>query len=295
MGHLLEGRRRPAVPEIPEKETLENGHALRPVKPVLGSKRSGALAYKIGCMSLWDDWGEKHMVTVCQLDRLRVVQQMTLQKNGYEALQMGLGYRSTHRQKRAALGACIKAGVGPKHHICEFRVSSDCLLPVGHQITVRHFVPGQWVFVSGWSKAKGYHGVMKRWGFAGGGSDKRGHRQVHRASGSVGQRGAGKVWKGKKKAGHMGPDPRCVNALVFRVEAARNLIFLKGTLPGHKGSIVKISDARGKTALKNNHIRLPHPTFVPVPEVEYPVTIQMPPPQRDPFLYPEQPLYQEND
>merc|ERR1712151_916372 len=97
-----------------------------------------------------------------------------------------------------------------------------------------------------------------------------------------------------KAAGHMGPDPRCANAQVFRIEAARNLIFLKGALPGFKGSVVKISDARGKTALKNKHIRLPHPTFVPDPEVEYPVTIQKPPPEQDPFLFPEQPLYQPN-
>mmetsp|Transcript_70333 Transcript_70333/g.228619 ORF Transcript_70333/g.228619 Transcript_70333/m.228619 type:complete len:359 (+) Transcript_70333:126-1202(+) len=295
LGHLLESRRRPAVPDIPETEVITKGSKIRNVKPILGSKRTAVMAYKVGCMSLWDEWGEKHMITVCQVDRLHVLRQMTIQRDGYEALQLGMGYRSAHRQKRPTLGLFIKAGVGPKHHICEFRVSSDCMLPVGHQITVRHFVAGQWCFVSGMTKAKGYQGVMKRWGFAGGGSDKRGHRQSHRAAGSMGQRGAAKVWKGKKAHGHMGPDPRCVNAQVFRIESARNLIFLKGPLPGFKGSIVKISDARGKTALKNRHIRLPHPTFVPDPEVEYPVTIQKPPPERDPFLYPEQPLYQPND
>eukprot|EP00435_Cladocopium_sp_Y103_P020657 s982_g5.t1 len=177
----------------------------------------------------------------------------------------------------------------------QFRVSSDCLLPAGFQLTARHFVPGQWVFVSGWTKGRGYHGVMKRWGFQGGGSDQHGHKKNHRSAGSLGQRGIGKVWKFKKMAGHKGPDPRCVNAKVFRIESARNLIFLKGPLPGYKGSIVKISDARGKTALKNLHIRLPYPTFVPMPNVEYPVTLQEPPPQRDPFLYPEQPLYQPDD
>lgn len=291
LGHLLESRRRPPLPEIPEKEVLTNGSGIRPCKPVLGSKRTGVLAYKIGCMSLWDEWGVRHMITVCQLDRLHVLQQMTIQRNGYEALQLGLGYRSIHRQKRSVIGMFIKAGVGPKHHMCEFRVSSDCLLPPGHQITVRHFVPGQWVFCSGWSKAKGYHGAMKRWGFAGGASDKRGGKKDHRSQGSMGQKGAHKVWKYKKAHGHMGPDPRCVNAKVFRIEAARNLIFLKGALPGYKGSVVKISDARGKTQLKNNHIRLPYPSFVPVPEVEYPVTIQEPPQERDPFLYPERPFY----
>lgn len=282
------------MPDIPQTEVFEGVPQVQPCKPVLGSKRTGVLAYKIGCMSLWDEWGQRSMVTVCQLDRAVVLQQRTLVKDGYEALQIGLGYRSVHRQNKTNIGDYIKAGVGPKHKICEFRVSSDCLLPVGHQISARHFTPGQWVFVSGWSKAKGYQGVMKRWGFQGMPAT-RGNEKAHRLPGSIGQTGAGLVWKYKKMAGHMGPDPRCVNAKVFRIEAERNLIFLKGALPGYKGSVVKIHDARGKTALKNNHIRLPYPTFVPKPGVEYPVTIQEPPQERDPFLYPEQPLYQPGD
>merc|ERR1719382_1455003 len=100
----------------------------------------------------------------------------------------------------------------------------------------------------------------------------RGTEKTHRAHGSVGQKAAGIVWKNKKMAGHMGPDPRCVNAKVFRIEAERDLLFLKGPLPGYKGHIVKISDARGITSLKNKHIKLPYPTFVPVPGIEYPVT-----------------------
>lgn len=295
LGHLLEGRRRPAVPEISEKEVFDSNDGIRPSKPVLSSQRTGVLAYKIGCMSIWDEWGEKHMVTVCQLDRLRVLEKKTSQTHGFEALRVGLGYRSVARHTKGMVGRFIKAGVGPKHHMCTFRVSADCLLPVGTKITTRHFVPGQWVFVSGWSKARGYQGPMKRFGFSGGTSDQRGNKKAHRSHGSMGQKGPGRVFKYKKAAGHMGPDPRVMNAKVFRIEAERNLIFLKGPLPGYKGSVVKISDARGKTAFKNKHIRLPYPTFVPVPGVEYPVTIQQPPPERDPFLYPEQPLYQPGD
>jgi large subunit ribosomal protein L3 len=282
------------VPKIPAVEVFDKESEVKPVRSILGSKRCGTLAYKIGCMSLWDEWGQRSMITVCQLDRLHVLQRRSLQKDGYEALQVGLGYRSIHRQKKSNLGLYIKAGVGPKHKIGEFRVSSDCMLPVGTHITARHFVPGQWVFVSGWSKAKGHQGPVKRWGFAGMPAT-RGTEKTHRAHGSVGIKGAGIVYKNKKMAGHMGPDPRCVNAQVFRIEAERNLIFLKGCLPGYKGSIVKIHDARGKTALKNMHIRLPYPTFVHVKGVEYPVTLQEPPTERDPFLYPEQPLYQPGD
>lgn len=291
LGYLLEHRRRPPVPQIPAVEVFDEEPQIDPVNSILGSKRCGALAYKIGCMSLWDEWGQRHMITVCQLDRLHVVHRRTLAKDGYEALQVGLGFKSLHRQHKTNIGQFIKAGVGPKHKICEFRVSSDCMLPVGHQITARHFVPGQWVFVSGWSKGKGFQGPVKRWGFQGMPAT-RGTEKTHRAHGSVGIKGAKMVYKNKKMAGHMGPDPRCVNAKVFRIESERNLIFLKGALPGYKGSVIKIHDARGKTALKNEHIRLPYPTFVPQTGVEYPVTIQEPPPERDPFLYPEQPLYQ---
>lgn len=293
LGHLLESRRRPPVPEIAETEIPELV-GLQPGKPVLGSKRTGLLAYKIGCMSLWDEWGERHMVTVCQADRLRVVRKKTIPKNGYEAVQLGLGYRSAHRHTKQMIGEFMKAGVGPKHKLAEFRVSSDCLLPVGHRLSVRHFVPGQWCFVAGWSKAKGYQGVMKRWGFAGLAATH-GVEKKHRAAGSTGQRGVKRVWKGKKMAGHMGPDPRVVNCKVFRTEAARNLIFLTGAVPGMKGSMVKIFDARGRTALKNNHIRLPYPTFVPKPGVTYPVTVQQPPGDLDPFHYPELPLYGRKD
>eukprot|EP00435_Cladocopium_sp_Y103_P036412 s1028_g9.t1 len=121
LGHLLEGRRRPPPPDIPEKDRLSNDFEIKPCKPVLGSKRTGVLAYKIGCMSLWDEWGVKHMVTVCQLDRLHVLKAQTLQKEGYEALRLGLGYRSIHRINKSEIANYIKAGVGPKHHVGERR------------------------------------------------------------------------------------------------------------------------------------------------------------------------------
>jgi len=167
------------------------------------------------------------------------------------------------------------------------------LLPVGHQISVRHFVPGQWVFCSGHSKAKGYQGVMKRWGFSG--LDNYANDASPRAPGSMGQRGIGKIWKYKKTEGHMGPDPRCTNCKVFRIESTRNLLFLKGQLPGHKGHVVKIHDARGVTQFKNAHIKLPYPSFVPVPAFRYPTTMQEPPPEEDPFLFEDYPLYQPDD
>lgn len=298
LGLLLEARRRPGPANIPAVQTFPDAPphspALRPIKPVLGSKRSGVIAYKVGMYSLWDEWGEAHPITVCWLDRCRILQKKTIQKNGYEAVQMGIGYRGIHRHQKTNLGLYVKAKAGPKHVVKEFRVSSDCLLPVGMKMSVRHFVPGQWVFCSGWSKAKGFKGPMRRWNFSGLPSTH-GVSVAHRSHGSVGQEGVAEVHKGKKMAGHMGPDPRCTNARVFRIDAHRDLLFLRGHLPGFKGSIVKISDARGVTEFKNRHIRLPYPTFLPEPGVEYPTVVQQPPQDQDPFLYPEQPLYQPDD
>jgi len=300
LGLLLEKNRQKPPPEIPPTQTFpdapsEHPRSLRPIKPVLGSKRAGVLAYKLGMYSLWDEWGEAHPITVCLIDRCRILQRKTIQRNGYEAVQMGMGYKGIHKHQKTNLGLYVKANAGPKHVIKEFRVTSDCLLPVGHEMSVRHFVPGQWVFVSGWSKAKGFQGPMRRWGFSGLPAT-RGVSVAHRSHGSVGQGMAvRKVHKGKKMAGHMGPDPRVTNCRVFRIDGHRNLLLLRGVLPGHKGSVVKISDARGVTSLKNNHIRLPYPTFLPEPHVEYPTIMQQPPQDMDPFLYPEKPLYQPDD
>jgi len=300
LGLLMESRRRKPPPEIPPTQTFPDApknlpQEFRPIRPVLGSKRTGVLAYKIGMLNLWDEWGEAHPITVCHIDRCKVLQKKTIQRNGYEAVQLGLGYKGIHKQQKTNLGLFVKAGVEPKHHIQEFRVTSDCLLPVGHELTARHFVPGQWVFVSGWSKARGWQGPMRRWGFSGLPAT-RGVSRAHKSHGSTGQgKAVGRIMKGKKLAGHMGPDPRVTNARVFRIDAHRNLLFLRGKLPGLKSCVVKISDARGVTALKNNHIRLPFPTFFPQPDITYPTIVQQPPQDVDPFLYPEKPLYQPDD
>merc|ERR1712194_401676 len=103
----------------------------------------------------------------------------------------------------------------------------------------------------------------------------------HRARGSCGQESVGNVFKGSKMAGRHGPDPRTINAKIFRICAMRNLIFLKATIPGRKGTLIKISDARGKTLLKNGHIRVPFPTFVPDERIRYPSEITQAPMLRD--------------
>jgi large subunit ribosomal protein L3 len=288
---LKNSRIRLAAPIIPETEKLTPDPRLKRINPIpYMSKRTGVLAYKIGSMSMWDEWGERHMVTVCKLQGAQVTAKKTIAVNGYEAVQVGLGNTELKRMTKERVGDFIKKGVSPKAHLSEFRVTSECLIPEGVNLTVRHFVPGQWVFVSGWSQPKGFKSVIGRWNFSG--METQGTTKGIRRPGSVGQgHSASLVYKGKRMGGHKGPDPRCVNCKVFRTESHRQLIFLKGSVPGDMGSVLKISDGRGRTRRKNRHIRLPYPTFVPKEGVEYPVTVTQPPLGKDPFAYPDRTIY----
>ncbi|EDO08392.1 putative large subunit ribosomal protein L3 [Babesia bovis T2Bo] len=285
-----------AALQIPEHETFSESDVanlkIKPQVAIWNSRRCGVLAYKLGCMSLWDDWGERHMVTVCHVDRCVVLEKRTIAEHGYEAVQLGLGYRNINRQSKQNIGRFIKAGVGSKDHIAEFKCSSDCLLPVGHYMSVRHFTPGQWVFVSGWSQPKGFQGAMRRWHFGGQNASHGTECKAHSAPGSIAQgKSAHIVWRGTKMGGHKGPDPRVTNCRVFRIEAHRNLIFLKGTVPGDVMSVLKIRDALGICVRKNRGLHIHYPTFVPKSGQAYPVTLQEPPKERDPFLFPEDPMY----
>ena len=288
---LKASRTKLTPPVVPETEKLIPDPRLSAVNPIpYMSKRTGLLAYKIGSMSLWDEWGEKHYITVCKLHQACVTGTRTISKHGYEAVQVGLGVADLKRVPKDQLGEAIRLGISPNEHSAEFRVTSECLLPEGLQLTVRHFVPGQWVFVSGWSQPKGFKSVIGRWNFSG--METQGTTKGIRRPGSVGQgHSAALVYKGKRMGGHKGPDPRVVNCKVFRTESARELIFLKGSIPGDIGSVVKISDARGRTRRKNRHINLPYPTFVPKPDVDYPVTVTQPPLGKDPFAYPDRTIY----
>ena len=280
------------APLIPESEKLVPDPRVQPVNPIpYLSKRTGVLAYKVGSMSLWDEWGERHMITVCKLQRTQVTSIRTIASHGYEAVQVGLGNAELKRTTKDMLGSYMKSSIAPKAELGEFRVTSECLIPQGVSLTVRHFVPGQWVFVSGWSQPKGFKGVVGRWNFSG--METQGTTKGIRRPGSVGQgHSAALVYKGKRRGGHKGPDPRVVNCKVFRTESHRQLIFLKGSVPGDIGSAIKISDARGRTRRKNRHIRLPYPTFIPKIGVEYPVTVTQPPLGKDPFSYPDRTIYE---
>lgn len=207
-------------------------------------RRTGALAMKVGMLPIWDKWGERHAVTVLQLDDCRVVQVKNMEREGYVAMQLGVGEAKINRVKRPDLEHFKKANVIPKRHLQEFRVTPDTLLSVGTQIKALHFVPGQLVDVCGISKGKGFQGVMKKWNFSGGFATH-GNSLSHRSLGSTGCRhDPGRVFKNKKMPGRMGSERVTVqNLKVMKIDPTRELLYVKGAVPGNNGTFLRIVDA----------------------------------------------------
>jgi large subunit ribosomal protein L3 len=206
--------------------------------------RTGVIAKKLGMTRLFDEAGTHVPVTVLSLEGCQVTAQRTKERDGYVALQLGAGAKKAKNTTKAERGHFAKALVEPKRHVAEFRVSEDNLIDVGAEFTADHFLAGQKVDVAGITVGKGFAGAMKRWNF-GGMRATHGVSVSHRAHGSTGQRqDPGKVFKGKKMAGHMGQDQvTTLNLTVFRVDVERGLILIKGAVPGTEGTFVKIRDA----------------------------------------------------
>lgn len=230
-----------------------------------GSKRCGAIAVKCGMMSLWDKWGVRRPITVLWIDDCQVIQVKTEENDGYDALQIGAGSKKRKQLSPAARGHFEKQGVSLKRKLAEFRVTQDAILPVGTRITAAHFVAGQHVDITGTSIGKGFQGPMKRHGFKGLPASH-GVSLAHRSHGSTGQcQDPGKVFKGKKMAGQMGKERRTVQSvMVYQVDPIRNLLYVVGQIPGHKGNFVLVQDAIRKMWL-GEHLRLgaPFPTHIP--------------------------------
>jgi large subunit ribosomal protein L3 len=206
--------------------------------------RSGVIAQKIGMTRVFTDAGEQVPVTVVKLDNCQVVGHRTVEKNGYAALQLGSGTRKVRNTPRALRNHFARASVEPKRKVAEFRVSPENLIDVGSEITADHFVVGQFVDVTGTSKGKGFQGVMKRYNFAGGRATH-GNSVSHRIAGSTGQRqDPGKVFKGKKMAGHMG-DERVTtqNLKIVKTDVDRGLLMIEGAVPGANGGWILVRDA----------------------------------------------------
>jgi large subunit ribosomal protein L3 len=211
--------------------------------------RTGVLAKKLGMTRFFDEAGTHVPVTVLSLEGCQVVGQRTQDKDGYVALQLGAGSKKAKNTNKALRGQFAAALVEPKSTVTEFRVSEDAMIDVGATFTADHFLAGQKVDVQGVTVGKGFAGAMKRWNF-GGLRATHGVSLSHRSHGSTGQRqDPGKVFKGKKMAGHMGQDIiTTLNVTVFRIDVERGLIMLKGAVPGTEGTYVKIRDAVKKAA-----------------------------------------------
>ena len=206
--------------------------------------RTGVIAKKVGMTRLFQADGRHVPVTVLQLDDVQVIGRREQDSDGYTAVQLGAGKakaKNVAKPQRVAFG---KAKVEPKARIAEFRVADDALLDIGAHISADHFVPGQLVDICGVTQGKGFAGAMKRWGFKGLRATH-GVSVSHRSHGSTGNRqDPGRVFKNKKMAGHMGARNRTQQNLeVVRTDPIRGLLFIKGSVPGHKGSWLTVQDA----------------------------------------------------
>ncbi len=218
--------------------------------------RTGVIAKKMGMTRLFQADGRHVPVTVLQLEELQVVGIRNQDKDGYTAVALGSGKAKAKNVAKPQRGAFGKAEVEPKARVVEFRVAEDALLDVGATISADHFIAGQYVDIQGVTQGKGFAGAMKRWGF-GGLRATHGVSVSHRSHGSTGNRqDPGRVFKNKKMAGHMGARNRTQqNLLVVGTDAARGLIFVKGSVPGSKGGWLQVTDA----------IKLPRNENVPYP------------------------------
>ena len=206
--------------------------------------RSGIIARKLGMTRVFNDAGHHVPVTVLKLDDVQVVAVRNAEKDGYTALQLGAGVAKAKNVSKPMRGHFAKANVLPKSKLAEFRVSDDAVLEVGASLAASHFVAGQKVDVVGTTQGKGFAGAMKRHNF-GGLRASHGVSVSHRSHGSTGQcQDPGKVFKGKKMAGHMGAVRNTTqNIEVVSVDEEDGVILLCGAVPGPKNGWVLISDA----------------------------------------------------
>lgn len=238
--------------------------------------RCGLIARKVGMTRVFTDEGIHVPVTVLQVDNCQVVAQRNEERDGYTALQLGVGAAKVKRTSQQMRGHFAKAQVEPKRKLAEFRVSPDAMIDVGSQILPDHFADGQRVDVVGTSIGKGFAGAMKRHNFAGLRASH-GVSVSHRSHGSTGNsQEPGRVWKGKKMAGHMG-DVRVTtqNLTVFSTDVERGLILIRGAVPGSKGGYVLVQDAVKIAAQEGlpfpGSFRAPTEVIAEAPQEETPV------------------------
>jgi len=206
--------------------------------------RTGLIAKKLGMSRLFNEDGSTIPVTLLHVDNVRVVAKRSADKDGYEAVQLGIGIAKPKNVSKANKGHFAKAGVEAPRKVVEFRVATDAMLEPGAVLSSAHFVAGQKVDVTGVTVGKGFAGAMKRWNFSGL-EASHGVSISHRSHGSTGNRqDPGKTFKNKKMAGHMGVERVTTqNLVVAGVDAEKGLLLIKGAVPGSKGGYVLVRDA----------------------------------------------------
>ncbi|BBB31353.1 MULTISPECIES: 50S ribosomal protein L3 [Neptunomonas] len=204
----------------------------------------GLIGRKAGMTRIFTEDGVSVPVTVIEVDPNRVTQVKTVETDGYTAVQVTTGSVKANRLNKPKAGHYAKASVEAGRGLWEFRLSGDEGINVGDSLTVERFAVGQKVDVAGQSKGKGFQGAIKRWNFSMQDATH-GNSLSHRAPGSIGQcQTPGRVWKGKKMAGHMGAERVTIQTLeVVRVDAERNLLLIKGAVPGATGGDVIVKPA----------------------------------------------------
>jgi len=213
--------------------------------------RTGLLAQKLGMTRIFTAEGNHVPVTVLKVDHCQVVAVRTTERDGYTAVQLGVGKAKVKNVTQGMRGHYAKAKVEPQAKLVEFRVTPDAVLEVGVELSAAHFVAGQFVDVVGTTKGRGFSGVMRRWNF-GGLRATHGVSVSHRSHGSTGQRqDPGKVFKNKKMAGHYGVERVTTqNLKILAADAERGLIYVVGAVPGFDGAYVLVKDAAKHAAPK---------------------------------------------
>jgi large subunit ribosomal protein L3 len=206
--------------------------------------RTGLIAQKLGMSRLFNEEGAHVPVTVLKVDKCEVVAVRTAERDGYTAVQLGVGKAKVRNMSKALRGHFAKAKVEPKRKVAEFRVTPDAVLDVGAELAANHFVPGQFVDVTGITIGKGFAGSMKRWNF-GGLRATHGVSVSHRSHGSTGNRqDPGRTFPNKKMAGHLGVERvTTLNLKVVATDADQGLIMIRGAVPGAEGGYVLVRDA----------------------------------------------------
>jgi large subunit ribosomal protein L3 len=219
--------------------------------------RTGLIARKLGMSRLFNDDGSTVPVTLLHVDDVRVVAVRSTDKDGYTAVQLGAGHAKPKNVSKPNRAHFAKSGVEAPAKVVEFRTADDAVLEAGAKLSPAHFVKGQKIDVTGVTKGKGFAGAMKRWNFAGL-EASHGVSISHRSHGSTGNRqDPGKVFKNKKMAGHLGVERVTTQNLeVAGVDVERNILFIKGAVPGAANGWVMVRDA----VKRKRHADAPYPT-----------------------------------